>query len=559
MIKRIFWTLVFSAIFLLGLAMRSPEILGGNYLFGFDQGQNYVQAYNIAVNHKLTLIGGEVGSGSAGVPGLFHGPGFYYLLAIMLVLFRSDPYGGLVLMWIGGVVTLLLVFLTTRKMFGEKVGLTALFLVSIAPLIAPQSRFVWGPHLASVLIVLYYFFLYKVPDRPHVFIFWSVFVAGLLYHFELALSVPLVILSAVAVLFYRVWNKKVIASALLAILLAWAPMILFEVRHGFMATRGIIKNVTTKKEIKPNDVEAQKQGDFHLGQKQYQFIANFRDSFVFEFGKVPPPWYMRAISAVAGVILLALFSTKDKRAKRYFILLFMTIPISFLVFLPLRGAIWPYYLIHPHFVYLYAFAFAATIILESLARGEIFVLQHRHVGYGSDKATKQRYLAAAHKTNVDLSAPLRMLMILASLFIIFFFLSMSQGTIARLKLNWLVDHYDYGGKEKIKGKRAIIDYIYADADGKPFSVFVFMPPVYTWPYDYLFLTYAKEKYGYMPGTEKKGTAYMIVELDGTKPWSYKGWLETVIIDGTPVWERYLWPSDHVLQKRIFDDTETTNR
>ena len=103
LLKRVLLILVFSAIFLLGLALRSPEIISKNYLFGFDQGQNYMRAYDIAVNHKFTLIGAEVGSGSAGVPGLFHGPGFYYLLAIMLLFFKGDPYGGLVLMWTGGV------------------------------------------------------------------------------------------------------------------------------------------------------------------------------------------------------------------------------------------------------------------------------------------------------------------------------------------------------------------------------------------------------------------------------------------------------------------------
>ncbi len=557
MIKRIFWTLVFAAIFLLGLAMRSPEILGGNYLFGFDQGQNYMRAYDIAVNHKFTLIGAEVGSGSAGVPGLFHGPGFYYLLAIMLVLFKGDPYGGLVLMWIAGVATMLVVFLTTRKMFGEKTALVSLFLISIAPLIAPQSRFVWGPHVGSLFIALFYYALYKMGERSILWTLATFFLAGLLYNFELAISVPLVFLSVIALFYYKLFNKKIIAAALAGVLLAYAPMIMFEVRHGFMATRGIVKNMTTKKEIKPDDLEAQKQGDFHLKQKQYQFIANFRDSFVFEFGKVKPTGYMRAISAVAAVILLALFFTRDKRAKRYIILLLFATPATALVFLPLRGAIWPYYLIHLHFVYLYAFAFASVNILQQALRSAQNFLDPLLANFldpsASRRTSSMRLFSVWElgKRSAKILYPPRGLFLLASLFVIFFFLSMVQGTVARLKLNWLVDHYDYGGNAKIKGKRAIIDYIYADAAGKPFSVFVFMPPVYTWPYDYLFLTYAKEKYGYVPSQEKKGTAYMIIELDGTKPWSYKGWLETVIVTGAPVWERYLMPSDHVLQKRLF--------
>jgi hypothetical protein len=556
--KRFFWTFLFAAIFLLGLAMRSPEILGGNYLFGFDQGQNYMKAYDIAVNHKFTLIGSEVGSGSAGVPGLFHGPGFYYILALALLLFHGDPYGGLVLMWVSGVATLILVFLTVRRMFGEKTALTALFLVAIAPLIAPQSRFMWGPHMASVLMVLYYYFLYKIPDKPVVFTFWAMATAGLLYHFELALSVPLVLLTGVSVIVYRQVNKKVIASAILAIMLAYAPMILFEARHGFQATHGIIANITTKKRVEPVETKAEpnKQGDFYLSEKKDQFISNFRDSFIFEYGKIPPPWYNTAILAVSLVILLALIKSGDHRARRYFILILLAIPITFIVFLPLRGPIWPYFLIHLHFVYIYAFAYASICLLQETLRSVRNFLAPL-LPSTSLRASAKLWFPESSETKgskraAKISYPPRIVSVVASIFIIFFFLSMSQGLIKRLDFNWNVDYGDYGGKDKIKGKRAIIDYVYADAKGQPFSVFVFMPPVYTWPYDYLFLTYAKDKYGYMPSHEKKGLAYMIIELDGGKPWSYKGWLETVIKTGTPVWERYIKETDHVLQKRVFD-------
>ncbi len=518
--KRIFWTLIFALIFLLGLAMRSPEILAGNYLFGFDQGQNYMRAYDIAVNHKLTLIGAEVGSGSAGVPGLFHGPGFYYLLAVMLVLFDGDPYGGLVLMWVAGVATLIVVFLTTRKMFGEKVALASLFLISIAPLIAPQSRFVWGPHVGSFFIVLYYYTLYKMSERSFVWTFLTFFLAGMLYHFELAIAVPLLFLSVIGLVYWRLFDRRIIAGALVGTALSLAPMILFEIRHGFMATKGIVTNITTKKEVKPDDIEGQKQGDFHLAQKQYQFIANFRDTFVFEYGKVPPNLYMLFLGALLVVIVRGVTIGQDTRAKRYFGLLALGVPATILVFLPLRGAIWPYYLIHLHFIYAYALAYAGVNLIWYATRPTPYI-------------------------------PLKVGYVVGAAFVVFFGISMLQGTVARLKLNWLVDYYDYGGNAKIKGKRAIIDEVYKDAQGKPFSVFVFMPPVYTWPYDYLFLTYAKEKYGYMPSKEKKGTAYMIIEMDGTKPWSYKGWLETVIVDGKAVWEQYLLPSDHILQKRQF--------
>ena len=508
------WILLFVLIFLLSLAMRAPEILSRNYLFGFDQGRDYLAAYNIAVSHKITLIGAEVGAGSAGISGLFHGPGYFYLLAIMYIFFRGDPYGGLVLMFLFGVATLITVFVTTRKMFNERVALIALFLVGVAPQIAPQSRFVWNHHPASFFIALYYYFLYKITARPRLYAPLAVLAAGLIYHFEIAMAVPLVILTFVAVpLIHKIADRRIYLYMIVVLLLVLSPMMLFEVRHGFMAVRGIVTHVMTPKFSGASSTQAGSSGDFNLIEKKDAFISNFRDSFVFDYGYIRADWIGFILLAVAAVILFALFNTKDKAIKCFFAAVFLGIPVTILVFLPLRGSVWPYYLIHLQFGYIYAFAFAADVLVSRVRKSPVYIV--------------------------------------TTLFIVFFFISMLRGTYFRLRLNWLVDYPDYGATAKIVGKRAAIDYIYADAKGKPFSVFVFTPPFYTWPYDYLFLTYAKEKYGYMPGHEKKGLAYMLIEVDPVKPWSYQGWLETVIKTGTPVWTREVMPSGFLVQKRIF--------
>src|SRR5260221_2504707 len=79
---------------------RSVEMLNRNYVFGFDQGFDYLQAQQIVTFHKLTLIGREIGSGSAGISGIFQGPFYFYFLSIPFILFHGDPYGGVVLMWV---------------------------------------------------------------------------------------------------------------------------------------------------------------------------------------------------------------------------------------------------------------------------------------------------------------------------------------------------------------------------------------------------------------------------------------------------------------------------
>jgi hypothetical protein len=77
-----------------------------------------------------------------------------------------------------------------------------------------------------------------------------------------------------------------------------------------------------------------------------------------------------------------------------------------------------------------------------------------------------------------------------------------------------------------------------------------MAPIYTYPYDYLFQTYGGQKYGYVPGSVKKGLVYLIIEPDSSKPWTYKGWLETVIVGGTIVKTETL-PTGQIVQLRQF--------
>jgi hypothetical protein len=116
--------------------------------------------------------------------------------------------------------------------------------------------------------------------------------------------------------------------------------------------------------------------------------------------------------------------------------------------------------------------------------------------------------------------------------------------------NTLRDYSDYGGVSKIKGKIDAIDYIYKDAKGKPFGLFVFAPPVYTYPYDYLIWWYGGRKYNYSPYKQKKGDVYFLIEPDPSKPWSYKGWLETVIKNGT-ILKTVNLPSGFIIQERKY--------
>ena len=494
-------------VFIWGIALRAVETLNGNYLFGFDQGRDYLAAYNIVVNHKLTLIGAEVGAGSAGLTSIFHGPGYYYLISLAYILFNGDPYGGLLVMFIFGIATLVASYLCFSKMFGKLTGLIMLALVSISPFIMTQSRFLWNHHLSTVWIVLTLYFAYLIPKKPRLYAPLAIFTAGIIYHFELAIAVPLVIAVGVSlVLVYRVREIKTYGYSLVALCAAFSPFFLFEMRHGWMAFRSIFQYISTASFVNSAHNLFWMRVIDHVG----SYASNARNSFLIDFGYIPTALYTVFICILLGAAICISIWGKNKSHRVYFRFLLTVLLVSYSVFLLLNNSIWNYYLLHAHIIYMLIFAYIVGYCIRS-AKGAFVSI--------------------------------------GSIFVILVFLvSMTMASVKRMQISYSHDYQDFGGIEKIRGKKIAIDTVYQEANGKPFNVFTFMAPVYTYPYDYLFLTYGKDRYGYIPGNEKRGDVYLIIEPDN-QDW-YKGWLETIIKDGTVVNTEQL-STGHIIQHRIF--------
>ncbi len=494
-------------VFIWGIALRAIEVVNGNYLFGFDQGRDYLAAYNILVGHKFTLIGAEVGAGAAGLSHLFHGPGYYYLIALMELMFRGDPYGGLLLMFFFGVLALLAVFITTRKMFGQAVMLVTLLLLGISPLIVSQSRFMWNHHPSTFFIVIALYFAYMITKKPRIYAPLAVFTAGFIYHFELAIAVPFVIALVLALpLVFRIKDVRTYVYSVIAGVAAFFPFLLFESRHGWMAIRSLLVYTTPQGPV-GKDVWYLRIID-HMG----PYINSAANSFPNEQGLLPFYFYKGLSLALVVVLIMLAWRVKDKLHRKFFRFLLLLTAATYGVMLLLENMIWDYYLIHIHVVFIYIFAYSLIRSFRML-RKSLWSL----FAFGA-----------------------------LSIFLV----SMISASAWRMKISYTYDLHDFGGVEKIKGKKAAIDYVYHDAKGQPFSEFTFMAPIYTYPYDYLFTTYGKQAYGYVPGREKKGLVYLIIEPDASKPWTYKGWLETVIVGGDIINTATI-SAGQIIQKRIF--------
>lgn len=483
---------------ILSFIPRGTEFVNKNYVFGFDQGRDYLDVQKIVDQHKFTLIGTEIGAGSAGFKFIFHGPGYYYLLTIPYILFKGDPYGGVVLMFFLGLVSIALSFFAGNKIFGKYGGLTLALLVAVSPPLISQSRFIWNSYPSTLFIILIYYFIY-LSNKNRKFLFLAGFFSAFVYNFELALAVPLVISVIIYSIFIlKVRNIKSYLILILTIFIGFLPMFLFETRHGFLGLKSILGYIFYS-QSKTQLPSISLYNPSHIN----AFMFNFRDSFP----QLDPGILEVILFALMFVSFLVMLWKEKPSSLKNLLLYLLSLPlITYFIFSFLRNAVWQHYLYHLLIGYLFIF----TYILITAFKKKMFV----------------RYLL--------------------TVFVVIF---LYRGVVnANAIYNQDFANY-YGGTAKIKGKTDTLDYIYKDAKGEKFGLFIFAPPIYTYPFDYLISWYGKNKYGFVPYNDKKGLFYLLIEKDGSKPWTYQGWMETVIKTGKVLETKRLLPSDFIIQKR----------
>lgn len=523
--NRLFKTiLIYFCFFIIGLGvlLRGTEVLSHNFVFGFDQGRDYMAVRSIVVDKKITLIGSEIGAGAAGFQGIFHGPFYFYSLTIPFILFGGDPYGGVALMFVFGILTLILSYHFGNKLFGKPFGIVLATLVGISAPVIAQSRMFWNTNPSSLFILLSLYFTYLslkndngllsskthknysatsthfIQRMDYRNLFLAAFFAAFTYNFQLAIAIQMCLTLFIFLFIFKEFRKITkVGMVILGFVVGFFPMILFEVRHNFMAIRGLLNYLFKPKDTAITSKFLELHGKDNLG----TFIFSFLDSFP-RSSWLPP--------VIAFLILFILFwyfflKEKDIHLKKFLLFLFASSFVSFFVFMLMRNSLYAYYITNLILVYL-------ILISYVIAKAVIY-----------------------HKT-----IPLLFVSVIA-ISAVFEFIPSTIRTFQ-------YDVRDYGGIAKFSGKKDAIDYIYRDAGNKKFGLLIFSPPIYTYPYDYILSWYGKKQYNFIPKPEKKVDFYLLIEPDSKKPWTYKGWLQTVIKNGRII-KTVKLPSGFIVQKR----------
>lgn len=476
------------------LLTRSAEHISRNFVFVLDQGRDYVFVRDMILNRKPTLIGSEIGGGYAGFQGIFQGPIHFYLLSFFFLIFSGDPYGGVVYMGIFAALAVLTAYFLGKNVFGTFYGLLMALLITLSPPLISSAKFAWNPHPVIFFIILSFLFIYLSQSKSIKFIFLAGFFSAFTYNFEIATTIPLLIALVLFCMFVLKLRKiKEYLSLFLGIGLGLAPLILFEIRHNFIAINGFLKYLTS---FGSNA----KSGYGLINNHIPRFAYNFWDSFPHQ--DMFPEALILFIFLISFVVLF--INEKRTELRRFIIFLLILIVSTIFVFSFLRNTVFIYYIYQlcVAYVFLFIYVLYASVVQK---RFDIKVL-------------------------------------FFPLLVIYIFFAFKDGL--RDFKNDLSDKFVY---QKINGKIQAVDYIYKDAGFKQFGLFIFAPAVYTYPYDYLFWWRGK-KYNSKPNQDKTGLFYLLIEKDESKPWTYKGWLETVVREGRII-ETKILPSGLIIEKR----------
>lgn len=487
------YCLFFLVFFVFGTLLRGVEVASRNYVFVFDQGRDYLAAWQIAVGHKWTLIGAEAGSGFAGLPGIFHGPGYYYLLAAIINIFGGDPYWGMVVLYVFSIVGLLLIYWVAFHIFGRAAAFIALAIAVVSPPLIVQARMIWAPNFAGLFVVVALASVAMISRDQKWRVGVASFLAASLYHFEIPLAVPMVLALGLWLFSQReLRNVAVFFSFSIGVVIGIAPAILFELRHGL----GIIKALANPSVFSsPFHAYAELVGDM----KAFTYVLS--DLF-----NIPQGWFTWIVIALLMISVRRVAGNMKKQERSFLNYLMFVWLAHIVVYYLYRGPVYVHYLTALWFVTVFL---VSAVVAAKWNRG-VFVRIALVIllGFGMVRATNKAIYTASY------------------------------------------DFFDFGGTAKIVGKMAAIDTILTDAGGQAFRLMIFSPPVYTYPYDYL-LIWLRQSHPSVLLSPNASTLYLLIEPDDGRPWTYKGWIETVVKQGS-VLKRWDLPSGFIIEKRRVD-------
>jgi hypothetical protein len=433
-------------LFLVGIAsfaMMAIPIWKGAFFFTFDQARDALWVKNQIDFRQLSLIG-PVGS----LNGVFFGPLWLWLLIIPALLSGGDPTILTLFNAIFTYATLLFAAFLIRK-HDKYTAYFFLLLGFISLSISNISATAFSQHLLFLFTFIYIYSLSSLQElsQPK-YAYIAAFSASLMFHAEP--PVFLFSLPSWLILVYLAHRKhpfisfKMLIFSGIFFVLPFLPSLLFDLKHNFLQFKSILAYLHGKN----NSL-----GDIlpfgqRIGDRFFKFFTIFQNATI-----------NNSLFAFI-ILLLVLFFVRHHLNK--FIQIIWKVSSVYILTLLVILIIFP-----PELKLFY---------LDGLSM--IFILLVATV------------IAKIWKKNIYSKICISLVLVIA------FIINKQPVKFIR---SMGVQFTDYQKDTSIfRTQKAVVDWIYDDAQGGGFKVYTYQPAVYDYPYQYLFFWYGVNQFGYLP-------------------------------------------------------------
>ncbi|HVZ67442.1 MAG TPA: glycosyltransferase family 39 protein [Patescibacteria group bacterium] len=466
--------LILYAIIIVGSFLRIQGVLTNSFAFTYDVGRDMLALWDIVYSHHFPLIGA-----TTGIPGVFYGPWWYYMLSPFFFIFQGDPRGIAIVMAVFGILSIILSYFVGKKIGGDFVGLAFAGVVSVSPIMISLSSQIWNPNIAPFPVLLIMFILadlYSQKKEKFIYYFCLGALLSLILDIELVFGSIFLIGMLVSMLFVKriKLSIKSIFLFVLGFVLVLLPRIVFDLRHNLLMTNAFISYFK-------NGAEPQSLTFMQLVMSRLNVFFGDYSSALGGGNRI-----IGGIVLIYTAIVLIVYFRKARELEKIFIKITTTVIAVFVLgTIFFSHDIWSHYLVGLPVFYIFLFVMGTSLV-------------------------------AIKKKN---TIPLIIVLIVCVInFNPVAFVSNFNKPL------WVGDASVY------RNQIGVIDYVYANAKGHDFKYVVYTPPVHDYTYQYLFRWYGPKTYKYAP-SDKSKLAFFIIEPDPSNPGRITDWLKARVGDG----------------------------
>lgn len=292
----IFKKYLFPVAAFLGLFLLLSYKLFYSFTFHPDFARDIYEVLSI-IQGKLTLIGPKLSFG-----GLYSGPYYYYLFAPIFYLTRLNLNSLLVFnlfLFLAGVI---IFYSIIPKKSGISSPLVACLVLAFLPIYVTGARGPWNgstylPFLLVLLTMIHFFGF----NGKKILLLGTGFLGGVIMSVHLV-NIPVVFIVTIYLLIF-LKNKKEIVFFLIGLMIAFMPLLFFEIKHDFVMIKNTFLVGSYKIFVENNNIPNAVSGK-----------KNFFDNLYFLSGKLSEQLGVNILFYIIIFIFL-LFKLKEKKEK----------------------------------------------------------------------------------------------------------------------------------------------------------------------------------------------------------------------------------------------------